>query len=136
MQRFFCIALAALLPAAAEPMSEAQLLVESQLQAAAAAVAVLEKTELTPTARAASLLPLAGELARLHARRAQVNAEQLAEAESRAVADAEVQKLALRLLRAMEHCAASDYANSPELAAAVHRLSLAIEGELDEEGQE
>ncbi len=121
------------LPAGAEQQTDAQLLVEAQVQAAAAAVAVLEKVELPAAARAESLLPLANELARLHALRSQVDAAHLEEAESCAAADAEVQQLALRLLRAMELCAAADYAGSPELEAAVRRLALAIEGELDAE---
>ncbi len=121
------------LPAGAGQMDDAHLLVEAQLQAAAAALAVLEKVELPPAARAERLLPLATELARLHACRAHVNAAQLEEAEAQAAENAEVQQLALRLLRAMELCAAADYAGSPELAAAVHRLALAIEGELEEE---
>ncbi len=121
------------LPAGAEGMNDAQLLVEAQLQAAAAAVAVLERRELPPAARAERLLPLAHELARLHAARAHVDADSLTVAESTAANDTAVQQLALGLLRAMEHCAASAYENSPELAAAVQRLSLAIEGELPAE---
>ncbi len=124
------------LPNGAEHLSDAHLLVEAQLQAAASAVAVLEKVELPAATRAGQLLPLANELARLHAQRSRVDAGQLAEAETRAAADPEVQKLALRLLRAIELCAASDYAGSPELAAAVRRLSLAIEGELDLSAEE
>ncbi len=119
------------LSAGAERLNDAQLLIEAQLQAAAAALAVLEKLELTPATRAGQLLPLANELARLHAQRARLDARQLEEAEARAAADTEVQLLALRLLRAIELCAASDYASSTELAAAVQRLSLAIEGELN-----
>ncbi len=126
-----CVAVALLLPAGAEGMNDAQLLVEAQLQAAAAAVAVLEKVEMPAASRAESLMPLAAELARLHAQRGQLNAEQLEAAEGRAAEDAEVQKLALRLLRAVEHCAASDYAGSPALRDAVQRLLLAIEGELE-----
>ncbi len=135
MSLLFRSALVALtaLPAGAVNMADAQLLVESQVQAAAAAVAVLEKKELPPAERAALLLPIAAELARLHALRAQVNAAELEAAESAAASDAGVQQLVLRLLRAMELCAASDYAGSTELAAAVYRLALAIEGELDEE---
>ncbi len=121
------------MPAGTELMSDACLLVEAQLQAAAAAVAVLEKVELPPAARAERLAPLATELARLHTLRAQVNAAELESAEAQAAENAEVQRLALRLLRAIELCAASDYAGSPELEAAVRRLSLAIEGELDDE---
>ncbi len=120
------------LPAGAHRLNDAQLLVEAQLQAAAAAVAVLERKELPPATRAESLLPLANELARLHARRSQVDAALLAEAEAAAANNREVQALALRLLRAMELCAASGYENSPQLQAALLRLSLAIEGELDE----
>ncbi len=129
------IALAAL-PAMAVQEGAARQLVDSQLQAAAAAVAVLEKTELPPAERAKILLPIAAELARLHALRPQVNAEELEAAESAAASDAGVQQLVLRLLRAMELCAASDYAGSTELAAALRRLALAIEGELDEEGRQ
>ncbi len=121
------------LPAEAGHMNDARLLVEAQLQAAAAAVVVLEKLDLPPATRAGHLLPLANELARLHAQRAHVDAAQLEEAEARAAADAEVQQLAQRLLRAMELCAAADYEGSTELAAAVRRLALAIEGELEEE---
>ncbi len=120
------------LPAGAESLNDARLLVEAQVQAAAAVVAVLEKMELPPAARAERLLPLVNELARLHAQRGQVDASLLEAEEARAAADAEVQRLALRLLRAMELCAAADYAGSPELAAAVRRLSRAIEGELDD----
>ncbi len=119
------------LPAGAEQLTDAHLLVEAQVQTAAAAAAVLEKLELPPAARAERLLPLAAELARLHALRAQINAAELEAAEARAAADAEVQRLALRLLRAVEHCAASDYGGSLELREAVMRLSLAIEGELE-----
>ncbi len=122
-----------MLPAGAAELTDAQLLVEAQVQVAAAAVAVLEKVELPPSSRAESLLPLAGELARLHAQRSRVDAVQLEEAEARAAADAEVQQLALRLLRAVELCAASDYAGSQELREAVQRLALAIEGELEPE---
>ncbi len=121
------------LPAVAQQLDEAQLLVDAQVQAAATAVAVLEKVELPPSARAERLLPLAGELARLHAQRAQVDAACLEAAEARAAADREVQQLALRLLRALDFCAASDYAGSPELEAAVRRLALAIEGALEHE---
>ncbi len=121
------------LPAGAERLNDAELLVEAQVQAAAAAVAVLEKVELPPAARAESLLPLARELAQLHARRSQLDAQQLEAAEVRAAEDAEVQRLALRLLRAVELCAASDYSGSLELRAAVQRLALAIEGELEAE---
>ncbi len=133
MPLFSQMALASLLvlPAGAEQLNDASLLVEAQVQAAAAAVAVLEKVELPAAAHAERLLPLANELARLHRQRAHVDAAQLEEAEARAAADAEVQKLALRLLHAMELCAASGYANSPELAAAVRRLILAFEGELE-----
>ncbi len=124
------IALAPLvfLPAGSEAMNDARLLVESQVQVAATATAVLEEKKLTPTARAERLLPLAAELARLHAQRAQVDARQLEEEEARAAADPSVQRLALRLLRAMELCAASDYAGSPELKNALYRLTLAFEG--------
>ncbi len=135
MPAFSTIALVSslfLAPAGAEGLSDASLLVEAQLQAAAAAVAVLEKVELPAPARAERLLPLANELARLHALRSELNAAELEEAEAQAAEDAQVQQLALRLLRAMELCAASDYAGSPELAAAVRRLALAIEGELQE----
>ncbi len=129
MPPFFRIAPAPLLllPALAQ-QPDAHHLVEAQVEAAAAAVAVLEKAELSPAARAERLLPLAGELARLYAARAGVDAARLEEAEARAAADTEVQQLALRLLRAIELCAAADYAGAPELAAAVRRLSRAIEG--------
>ncbi len=122
-----------LLPTGAEQTDDARLLVEAQLQAAAAVLAVMERRELPPAARAESLLPLVSELVRLHAARAQVDAGRLAEAEEEAANDVGVQQLALRLLRAIELCAASGYENSPELQAAVLRLSLAIEGELDDE---
>ncbi len=135
MPLFPHIALAPLLvlPAGAEQQTDAQLLVEAQVQTAAAAAAVLEKLELPPAARAESLLPLAAELSRLHAMRAQVDAACLEDAEARAAENAEVQRLALRLLRAVELCAASDYSGSVELREAVQRLSRAIEGGLEEE---
>ncbi len=137
MSLFSQIALLSFLaiPAGAQSLNDARLLVEAQVQAAAAAVAVLEKMELPPAARAKRLLPLAMELARLHAHRVHVDAALLEEAEAEAAANVEVQQLALRLLRAVELCAAADYSGSPELAAAVRRLALAIEGELDEEAE-
>ncbi len=131
--RQFLLASLLLSSAAAAQETDAHVLVDSQVQAAAAAVAVLEKQELPPAARARLLLPIASELARLHALRCQVNAQQLAEEEARAAANADVQRLALRLLRAMELCAAADYSDSPELEAALRRLSLAIEGEVEPE---
>ncbi len=121
------------LPEDAGQMNDARLLVEAQVQAAATAAAVLEKLELPPSARAGHLLPITAELARLHALRAHMDTAQLEAAEAEAAANRHVQQLALRLLRAVEHCAATGYAGSPELEAAVRRLSLAIEGELEEE---
>ncbi len=127
------LALLLTLPAVAEPLDDVQLLVDAQLQAAAAAVAVLEKVELPPAARAERLLPLAAELERLHAARAGVDAALLEEVEARVAEDTAVQQLALRLLHAIEQCAAADYMGSPELGAAVRRLSMVIEGAVPED---
>ncbi len=120
---------AVVLPSGADQMTDARLLVESQVQVAAVAAAVLEEKKLSAAARAERLLPLASELARLHERRAQADAAQLEQEEARAAADAAVQQLALRLLFAIECCAASNYEDSPQLRTAVQRLALAIEGQ-------
>ncbi len=131
-----CLVSSLILPAPAGQVDDASLLVDAQVQAAAAAVAVMEKRELPPGSRARLLLPLASELARLHALRSRVDAAQLDAAESRAAADTHVQLLALRLLRCIELCAATGYSGSAELEIAVRRLALAIEGELDDAEQE
>ncbi len=124
------------LPAGAEEMNDARLLIEAQVQVAAAAILVMEQEGISPSQRAARLFPLAEELERLHARRAQLNAQQLEQEERLAAANAGVRKIALRLLRDMEHCAAAGYAGSAELESAVRRLALAFEGEKAEPEQE
>ncbi len=116
-------------PAGAETMSSARLLVEAQRQAADAVVTVLASANLDPEERAARLLPLVDQLERLNAQRSQTPPDELEQEEARAAQDPFVQQLALQLYDLIHRAAAADYDGSPALRDAVKRLYACLEGE-------
>ncbi len=126
----------ALFPAVAGvAVEDARLHVQEQLRAAAAALIVLEEGGTPPAQRAERLLVQVEALEALQARRAAIDPAALADMEAGVAASPGAQSIALRLLRALERCAAADYEGSPELKAAVERLVLVFEGEMAAEGK-